>query len=146
MPRPTVRAPVDGKCRACGSSDFGTRNRCKPCRRVAQRADWAADEAARTKDSERIRAWRAANPAKRQAQRRRHLYGLDEATFAALLVEQEQRCAICRVADPTCVDHCHRTGQVRGIVCHLCNVALGQFRDDPNLLTAALKYLEAGAA
>lgn len=145
MPRPAIRAPVEGKCRVCGSSDFGTRNRCKECRRIAQRAAWAADPAsARAKDRARSRAWRAANPEKKQAQQRRHLYGLDEATFTTLLKAQDHRCAICLVSTPECVDHCHREGRVRGLLCRPCNAALGQFRDDPDLLRAALRYLERG--
>ena len=143
MPRPTIRAPVEGKCRVCGSSDFGTRNRCKACRRNAQRAAWAADpETARANDRERVRAWRIANPQKTQAQRWRQRYRLDEAAFAALLLQQENRCAICHIAKPTCVDHCHQTGRIRGVLCRPCNVALGQFRDDAQLLRAALTYLE----
>lgn len=146
MPRPAIRAPVEGKCRVCGSSDFGTRNRCKECRRIAQRAAWAADpETARANDRERVRAWRIANPQKTQAQRWRQRYQLDEAALAALLLQQENRCAICRIAEPTCVDHCHQTGRVRGVLCRPCNVALGQFRDDAQLLRAALKYLEEAA-
>lgn len=41
------------------------------------------------------------------------------------------------------VDHCHKSKQIRGLVCHRCNVGLGYFRDDPELLRAAAAYLEA---
>jgi len=44
------------------------------------------------------------------------------------------------------IDHCHETGRVRGVLCHGCNIALGYFRSDPNLLRAAIAYLEAAAA
>ena len=60
---------------------------------------------------------------------------------------QEGRCAICggdgvshRCAGLT-ADHCHATGDPRGLLCGFCNTALGGFKDDPELLRAALRYL-----
>lgn len=41
------------------------------------------------------------------------------------------------------VDHCHVTGVIRGIICHHCNVGLGMFKDDIDLLKSAIRYLEA---
>jgi hypothetical protein len=42
------------------------------------------------------------------------------------------------------VDHCHSTNKVRGILCDLCNTALGKFHDDVNLLSNAIGYLNKG--
>lgn len=39
------------------------------------------------------------------------------------------------------VDHCHATGQVRGILCGLCNVALGYLKDDPDRIAGLRKYI-----
>ncbi len=39
------------------------------------------------------------------------------------------------------IDHCHKTGKVRGLLCKLCNCGLGYFRDDPKLMLAAITYL-----
>ena len=40
------------------------------------------------------------------------------------------------------VDHCHVTGNVRGLLCRACNLALGQFEDNIKTLNKAIKYLE----
>lgn len=75
-------------------------------------------------------------------------YGLTLQDFESLLTSQFQGCAICRVEKPPhlrhrySVDHDHRTGAVRGILCQRCNVGLGLFSDSPEMLRAAAEYLE----
>lgn len=39
------------------------------------------------------------------------------------------------------IDHDHVTGAVRGVLCHGCNVAIGHFREDPDIMRAAIRYL-----
>lgn len=39
------------------------------------------------------------------------------------------------------VDHCHVTGKIRGILCHNCNLGLGYFKEDIEIINAALSYL-----
>jgi hypothetical protein len=51
-------------------------------------------------------------------------------------------CAICNSRPATQVDHDHATGQVRGIVCLYCNAGMGALRDDPNIISGAIEYLE----
>lgn len=76
-------------------------------------------------------------------------YGLTRADFEAMLLAQGNRCAICATtldasgpsASAPNVDHDHKTGQVRAILCKPCNIALGHLRDDPNVVRAALDYL-----
>jgi hypothetical protein len=58
-------------------------------------------------------------------------------------------CAICSAPDESlkkrlCVDHCHTTGAVRGLLCDNCNTALGKFRDNADTLRRAITYLEGG--
>lgn len=51
------------------------------------------------------------------------------------------QCVICGDEGPLVVDHCHETGQIRGMLCNHCNRGLGHFRDDPTLLEFAAEYL-----
>jgi hypothetical protein len=76
-------------------------------------------------------------------------FGLTPADYERMLVEQNGVCAICRRANrgkfsknPLGVDHCHKTGRVRGLLCHQCNFAIGHAGDDPMVLRAAADYLE----
>lgn len=94
--------------------------------------------------------WRAANPDKvREHNRRGRLkrYGITVEEYDALIELQDGACLICKRV-PTeseralAVDHNHRTGEVRALLCIKCNRGLGWFNDDPELLTAAAAYLE----
>ena len=93
--------------------------------------------------NDRRRVRRALEPAYRDGQRARR-YGLSLADYRALQARQGNACAICRKpARVLCIDHCHITGRVRGLLCPKCNSALGFCDDDPRLLRAALAYLQA---
>lgn len=71
----------------------------------------------------------------------RRRYGLTVDERDALLAEQGGFCAICRKPPARiCVDHCHDTGAVRGILCHACNVKLAAI-DDLDFHASALSYL-----
>jgi hypothetical protein len=93
------------------------------------------------------RGWRRDNPGRHRALRIRSIYGIEMDEFDELLGRQGYACAICRTTEPSGngvgwnIDHNHDTGQVRGILCPLCNQGLGQFRDDPAVLHAAIDYL-----
>lgn len=63
-------------------------------------------------------------------------------------ISQQHRCAICGVHEDYVpgkklrLDHNHVTGRPRALLCHHCNVGLGHFRDNPELLAAAIRYLQ----
>ncbi|SCG50809.1 endonuclease VII domain-containing protein [Micromonospora halophytica] len=71
----------------------------------------------------------------------RRRYGVGEKEFQDLLTEQGGVCGICGGEDPRHLDHDHRTGWVRGILCFNCNGGLGQSRDSPMRLARAITYL-----
>ena len=76
------------------------------------------------------------------AYQRKYKYGLSPKEYYALVARQGGACAICRKIKPLCVDHCHLTGKVRGLLCRTCNSALGFWGDSPAVVRRALKYLE----
>ncbi len=73
-------------------------------------------------------------------------FGLTVEQYDNLLVTQGGVCAICdgvcANGDKLAVDHNHVTGAVRGLLCHMCNTALGRFGDNPSTLRKAIAYLE----
>lgn len=69
-------------------------------------------------------------------------YGLTDEAYRAMLERQEGRCAVCLDEAKLCVDHDHKTGKVRGLLCSHCNTAIGHLRDDPSRIRRAADYLE----
>src|SRR5216684_1746352 len=71
------------------------------------------------------------------------MYGLTAQDLERMLIEQDGACAICTQtpARRLCIDHCHATQRVRGLLCDNCNIALGLLDDDPDRLRAALAYV-----
>ena len=78
-------------------------------------------------------------------------YGLTAEQFLRLYEIQKESCAICGQHIPLFndgmvrkrhIDHCHKTGQVRGILCNSCNSVLGAFKDDPHMFRKAAEYIE----
>jgi len=118
--RPVLRK----ECKNCGvtkpSSEFnndsksidGKQCRCKPCRKM-----------------ERVL----------------HKYGLSKERYDLMLWAQDNRCVICTTefsdSVTPVVDHCHNTGEVRGLLCSNCNTALGLFKDNVDRLQKAIQYL-----
>jgi hypothetical protein len=93
---------------------------------------------------------RRLSPEQTETTRRRlHLrreFGLSPGQYAALLAAQDGGCAICGATEPgkgryMHVDHCHSNGGVRGLLCASCNLGLGKFKDDTDVLARAIDYL-----
>lgn len=81
------------------------------------------------------------------AERRRvERYGVTPEIFALMKEKQNGLCAICFsvLGERPHIDHCHSTGVVRGLLCASCNMALGLFKDDIEIMLSAIKYLKHG--
>jgi hypothetical protein len=72
-------------------------------------------------------------------------FGIGAAEVDAMIEAQGGLCALCREAPAVHVDHDHKTGKVRAILCEPCNGGLGQFKDNPRTIERAIEYLERAA-
>lgn len=61
-----------------------------------------------------------------------------------LMADFDYACAVCGTSKRLCVDHDHATNEIRGVICHRCNLLLGKARDNVKLLKKAIAYLERG--
>jgi len=75
-------------------------------------------------------------------------YKLSLKDYNDLCIQQDNKCLICNTdvfvgkGKKLHVDHCHKTGKIRGLLCQNCNTGLGQFKDNINNLENAIKYLK----
>lgn len=149
--------PLTDFCKGSGAD--GLQHACRVHTREYNR-QWAKLNP--EKNREKGKRFREANPkAYREIDARTNLkrkYGISKEQYLQMLSAQDGCCAICErplisvfeVERPkpqaelvTRVDHDHATGKVRGLLCFSCNVGLGKFRDDKQLLLKAVRYLDA---
>lgn len=142
-------------CKTDKESNFFYKNRskpggltsmCKPCTLLSNKK---SDK--RTKEEKAIyaAAWRKKNPRLEimrlyaQKHRLKHIYKITKEDYDQMLLSQDFRCAICKrkPAYELLVDHCHKTGKVRGLLCKRCNSALGAFGDNVEGVMEAIAYL-----
>ena len=78
--------------------------------------------------------------------RRLRRYGITQDDYDEMLRAQDGRCATCRTDNPGpkgfTIDHCHKTGRVRAILCGACNTAFGLLRESVEIVRAMLAYAE----
>lgn len=93
---------------------MGVTKQCKSCRSKSKVGDWLK--------------WR---------------YGITKSQFEEMKSKQDGRCAIClKPTQKLCVDHCHSTGRVRGLLCGHCNAAIGMFGENETTMRRAIEYLK----
>lgn len=102
----------------------------------------------------RTKNWSKINPKKyKDGLRKRHLrnkYGITPQQYEQKLKIQNGRCAICNCDENSkklshkyfCVDHCHKTGKVRELLCNGCNSLLGHAEDNIEILKQSIRYLK----
>lgn len=73
-------------------------------------------------------------------------YNITSEYYDELIVRQDNKCAICKKSflsedryTAPCIDHDHKTGKVRGLLCHTCNLSLGHLE---SFLDQAIKYIK----
>lgn len=147
--------------RACSYSYRFLRCRCFECK------DWKRIRARRDsiKAKERFRIWRVQNLARSRTNslnyQRKHpekvlnwklkQYGITSKEYEWMYSYQNEVCAIClksernKMYSRLAVDHNHKTGVVRGLLCSHCNTAIGKMLDSPSLLRKAADYIEKGS-
>ena len=137
------------QCKAC-QAEWGRRNRDKT--RETQRAYRAANRERLNAQSRKRLASDPEARKKNTAGVRRWRFGVTQEQYEEMVAAQQGLCAICgnpeTYRNPSgdvktlAVDHDHVTGRVRELLCSACNKALGLFRDDPDRMIAAAKYVQ----
>lgn len=108
----------------------GIRTQCKECHKTYQNK------------------YSKSRPEKIREQHYRREFGITTEDYNRMLKEQNNQCMICKRSDNHKrnrhfhVDHCHSTGKVRGLLCQKCNMGLGMFDDNLELIKTAVSYLE----
>ena len=104
-------------------------------------------------DSANVLKWQRENPDKLRGYHLKRKYGITLEQYNGLFINQNGLCKICNKTETAidrknsklrdlAVDHCHKTKQIRGLLCTCCNTALGLLKDNIELLEKAITYLE----
>ena len=140
------RASKDGYtafCKVCTSVDNKNWHKKNKDRNSVRCAAWRNENKERNKANGA--AWDAKNRNKIKGYNLKRNYGITEADYQSMLEKQHGTCAICTKTCSTgrrlCVDHCHTTGEVRGLLCKRCNTAIALLGDSVEGVSKAASYL-----
>lgn len=140
MPRIAAEKTHGKPCRVCGGTlRYARDGKCVPCR-----AKHVAKHLTPIKRREYKARYKGRYIQKTNTQK---LLNMSHETFERLRAQQKGRCAICKTQPVRRlhIDHCHNSKRFRGLLCGRCNTGLGQFLDNPDILRAAVEYLENNA-
>lgn len=129
------RSRHDGLRRLCKLCDKARRNRVNKGEKPSEDkfAQWVESHAAVPVEEKKRRY---------QSDYLMRTYGISLEQYEAMCAERENCCDICGETQETLhVDHCHKEGHVRGLLCMHCNMGIGHFRDSTERLASAIAYL-----
>ncbi|WUC83619.1 endonuclease VII domain-containing protein [Streptomyces sp. NBC_00536] len=115
---------------------------CTRCVEVKPHSEYHRKASASDGLNTRCKACRAAEGRAGHLKRK---YGITEAERDQMVADQGGLCCLCLRAPAVHVDHCHKTGRVRGVLCFNCNAGLGLLKENPDRILRAAEYLEGHA-
>jgi len=92
--------------------------------------------------------WRIKHSVKISAYRREHVHGVTPEQFNNMILSANNCCQICKKpfgnnrATTPHIDHNHKTGEIRGLLCKFCNSGIGMFMENITIMETAIKYIE----
>jgi len=130
-----------GMCKSCYNKDKWHNDPDFRARRLAKERRAYA----RNPDKKRAygKQWYSNNKDKARAWKLKQAYGLTPDGYQMIYDHQNGLCAICGNVPPTCVDHSHQTGYLRGLLCSRCNLFLGHYEKNEHMLDKFKAYLNA---
>lgn len=138
-----------GLCGTCYDKILKQENKNYRLSQIKNTTNWFKLNPQKRKEyNEKRRIREEADPLRYQKKRELALlkkYGINQKNYDELLEKQKGGCAICErkpSIKPLHVDHCHKTGIVRGLLCHQCNWYLGTVESGTNILDRIKNYLE----
>jgi len=156
MPKPKRRSKHNPKLKVLRSLEELDSKACPCCLQTKPLAEFyrsvihrkGVRSCCKVCDKECSKKHRKTRRGKPRASHLKRRYGITEADYERMLTRQGSACAICRSknsgikdSDKFAVDHDHKTGRVRGLLCTNCNKGLGCFKDNPNFMWTTIEYL-----
>lgn len=130
------------KVKQCGRESKRRWRKKNPGLNTERMREWRKNHPGR--DAEIARRYRKRNSRDLLKQQLLRYYGIAVEVYDILYRRQQGKCAICLNPPKKhrlCVDHCHKTGKIRGLLCRRCNAGLGLLQDSKKIIRRALKYL-----
>ena len=123
---------------------------CTHCKQAKPLSSFSSNSKKTPSPKANVYSWcKPCKKIKDRANSYRRKYGLTEDQLDQMMLDQNERCSICdgklvwkHETNYPCVDHCHKTDEVRGLLCNRCNLGIGYLKDDPAILEAAARYLK----
>jgi hypothetical protein len=104
----------------------------------------AASKVYRENHKEELKKYRKDNKDKWRKRHLKEKYGLELEDYQKMYKEQKGKCKICdNHYETLCVDHNHKTGEIRKLLCKSCNTGIGLLQDSPTITERATEYLRA---